>query len=221
MNITKNPLIRRRQREAVWSRLMMINVENLAVLTLTLNELYPKQFYGKAVRGFFENYIETVKLFDSFDETDTKEYRIMQYLAECPYINDALILRLVQHFMRRTVTTIDKCIYNEPNLVALLGENLTLMLIQLHYDYGFGEDRILRTVDAICSGNISDPVKTLDELFDIAPEEDEQQLRDEVKRMEQARRNHKRGVRVTAREQTDAGYALEALKKYQDEINTR
>lgn len=52
-------------------------------------------------------------------------------------------------------------------------------------------------------------------------EEDEQQLRDEVKRMEQARRDHKRGVRVTAREQTDAGYALEALKKYQDKINAR
>lgn len=221
MNITRNPRLMQRRMEKMWGRCMALNVENLATLVITLNKLYPKQFYNKAVRGFFDNYADTVAMFNAYTDNEVKTHRIDEYLAECPYINDALILRLVQYFKRRTVTTIDKCIYNEPDLVALLGENLTLMLIQLHYDYGFGEDRILRTVDSICSANIPDPVKTLDELFDIAPEEDEQQLRDEVKRMEQARRNHKRGVRVTAREQTDAGYALEALKKYQDEINTR
>lgn len=207
--------------EKMWGRCMALDVENLATLVITLNKLYPKQFYNKAVRGFFDNYIDTVDMFNSYTDNEVKTHKIAEYLSECPYINDALILRLVQHFKRRVVTALDKCIYNEPDLVALLGENLTFMLIQLHYDYGFGEDRILRTVDAVCSGNIPDPIKTLDELFDIAHEEDEQQLRDEVKRMEQARRDYKRGVRVTAREQTDAGYALEALKKYQDELNTR
>lgn len=221
MNITRNPRLMQRCMEKMWGRCMALDVENLATLVITLNKLYPKQFYNKAVRGFFDNYIDTVDMFNSYTDNEVKTHKIAEYLSECPYINDALILRLVQHFKRRVVTALDKCIYNEPDLVALLGENLTFMLIQLHYDYGFGENRILRTVDAVCSGNIPDPIKTLDELFDIAHEEDEQQLRDEVKRMEQARRNHKRGVRVTAREQTDAGYALEALKKYQDEINTR
>lgn len=221
MNITRNPRLMQRCMEKMWGRCMALDVENLATLVITLNKLYPKQFYNKAVRGFFDNYIDTVDMFNSYTDNEVKTHKIAEYLSECPYINDALILRLVQHFKRRVVTALDKCIYNEPDLVALLGENLTFMLIQLHYDYGFGEDRILRTVDAVCSGNIPDPIKTLDELFDIAHEEDEQQLRDEVKRMEQARRDYKRGVRVTAREQTDAGYALEALKKYQDELNTR
>lgn len=213
MNITKNPLIRRRQREAVWSRLMMINVENLAILTLTLNELYPKQFYGKAVQGFFENYIETVKLFDSFDETDTKEYRIMQYLAECPYITEELIERLIHHFAGKAKTRLDREIYKETGLVSLLGENLTLMLLQLHDDYGFGEERLLRTVNAVCSENYKEPLKIIDERFGIKPEEDDKSIREEVRDMERSRREAKRANRNEVRDRAEAERCLQEFKQ--------
>lgn len=213
MNINKNPLIHRRRQEQVWSRLMMINVENLAVLTLTLNELYPKQFYGKAVRGFFENYIETVKLFDSFDETDTKEYRIMQYLAECPCITDELIERLIRHFAGKAKTRLDREIYKETGLVSLLGENLTLMLLQLHNDYGFGEERLLRTVDAVCSENYKEPLRIIDEKFDVKPEEDNKSIRKEVKDMEQARREARRGNRNEVRDRAEAERCLKEFRR--------
>ena len=191
----------------------MINVENLAVLTLTLNELYPKQFYGKAVRGFFENYIETVKLFDSFDETDTKEYRINQYLAECPCITDELIERMIRHFAGKAKTRLDREIYKEDGLVNLLGENLTLMLLQLHNDYGFGEERLLRTVDAVCSENYKEPLKIIDEKFDVKPEEDNKSIREEVKDMEQARREAKRGNRNEVRDRAEAERCLQEFRR--------
>lgn len=213
MNINKNPLIHRRRQEQVWSRLMMINVENLAILTLTLNELYPKQFYGKAVRGFFENYIETVRLFDSFDETDTKEYRINQYLAECPCITDELIERLIRHFAGKAKTRLDREIYKEDGLVNLLGENLTLMLLQLHNDYGFGEERLLRTVDAVCSENYKEPLKIIDKKFDVKPEEDDKSIREEVKDMEQARREARRGNRNEVRDRAEAERCLKEFRR--------
>lgn len=192
---------------------MMINVENLAVLTLTLNELYPKQFYGKAVRGFFENYIETVRLFDSFDETDTKEYRINQYLAECPCITDELIERLIRHFAGKAKTRLDREIYKETGLVSLLGENLTLMLLQLHNDYGFGEERLLRTVDAVCSENYKEPLRIIDEKFDVKPEEDDKSIREEVKDMEQARREARRGNRNEVCDRAEAERCLQEFRR--------
>ena len=191
----------------------MINVENLAVLTLTLNELYPKQFYGKAVRGFFENYIETVRLFDSFDETDTKEYRINQYLAECPCITDELIERLIRHFAGKAKTRLDREIYKETGLVSLLGENLTLMLLQLHNDYGFGEERLLRTVDAVCGENYKEPLRIIDEKFDVKPEEDDKSIREEVKDMEQARHEARRGNRNEVRDRAEAERCLQEFRR--------
>ena len=53
MNITRNPRLMQRRQEKIWGRCMALNVLNLATLVITLNKLYPKQFYAKAVRGFY------------------------------------------------------------------------------------------------------------------------------------------------------------------------
>lgn len=213
MNINRNPLIRRRQKEQVWSRLMMMNAENLAVMVLTLNELYPKIFYPKGIQGYFENYIDTVALFDSFDKTGTKEHKIREYLAECPCLTDEVIERLIKHFGCKAVTALDKAIYGEPNLVGLLAENLTLMLLQLHGDYGFGEERMMRTVDAICAENYRDPLKLIDERFGVTPVEDKEQLRNEVKEIERVHRESRRSNRNAVAEEKEAARHLEEFRR--------
>lgn len=213
MNLTRNPRIAQRRQEQVWGRLMMINAENLAVLALTLSQTFPKIFYAKAVRGFFDNYVDTVATFDTGSDSELKEHRIREHLRGCPYITDELVGRLVRYFKGKAVTRLDRAIYAESNLVGLLAENLTLMLIQLHFDYSFGEERILRTVDAVCASDFPDPMKTLDELFDIAPQEDTAQLRAEVRRMEQYRRESKRHDRNEVSNRQEAERCLQEFRQ--------
>lgn len=113
------------------------NFKNLCRIVLTLNDLWPKQFYKKSVNGWFENMVETAAMFQQADEDDAIDEMVAKYETDCRGYTFADCEELVKILNPRVISKPFK---------HVLAHNIRVAFIQMHYDYGFGEERMKRLI---------------------------------------------------------------------------
>lgn len=214
MNFTKNPRMKKRVRETadLFEAACDINIVNLANLLNALNRGFPKIFGTAGMKRFVSNFIDSVKAVDCDDDSEIRDHAFAEMMEDTPYINWNLSSELLKELVLKSPA--NKCIVMQaPEFYKALNENVALMLLTLHYDHGFGKDRIQRTIQLWRDSDVGDAVPWLEKA--IGYEHDEE---DDRRSIEDILLTPKKKERITVREQLDARRGLEALRAYQEEV---
>lgn len=215
MNCLKNPRRRPKLINAVecYERACNINIVLIANFLEALHELYPKDF-GRTGKGrFLDNFVQSVRYLEADNDSEVREYRMAQMLAELPYITKGIAADILKTVALQA-TAKDRVVLESPEFCAGLVENIVLLLATLHEDCGFGEQRIGRVIERWKLGKITNAEQYMREHLDYSSDPARERRDMEDKLLDRSSRK----VRSTAREQIDARRELEALKAYQNEV---
>lgn len=172
MKINKNPKFKYRETTILMNLLMKANYSNLCVILLCLGELFPKTFYKKTIGEWLETYVESAAMMRGAEDDGIHDQTLERFMDECKGFTreecDAIALRLAK---QSTDSMMLKALSCKP-AIKCLGENIQLALIQLHYDYGFGEERTKKLVNALKVARYIDPVAELEKKYDISSAEE-------------------------------------------------
>lgn len=129
------------------------NYELLCTLLLTLNKLFPKNFYSKKCIEWINDYEETCRTADEWDKDDVLNYKLDQGVKTYG-IDVNKITQLVERRCR------DLNRHNKRVLV----DNVKLALIQTAHDYGIGKKRMEILQDELIKERIENPAKEIGNL---------------------------------------------------------
>lgn len=212
MNCTKNPHLKRRAEVDLFDRLMTVNAVHFCRLIYVLMSDPGASFYPKRARAYIESYCEYVRYVQEDNDKEIRRYRFNEMLRDAPYISYSRadnILTCQEGFADST----DKPLYIERRLRSDLIDNIILALIVLHYEFGFGEERIARLCTAWASCGYAPAVEWAEKRLDVhVLGNTKQDVYDWLKASAPKKQ------RVTLAEQKDAKAGLEALRKYQQEV---
>lgn len=143
MNISKNPRYKARYEVDLLEQLAIINGKHLCRLLYVI--LSDSRYGWHKARGkeFLNKLIENAAYIESEGDLEVRTYRLSKMLENVPYIDyrrAGSILNCQEGFEKGR----DKSLYIDRYCRKVLVENILLMLLTLHYDYGFHEKRILR-----------------------------------------------------------------------------
>ena len=196
-----NPKIKGYHKNVILYNVMLENLRNLARIMLTLNRLYPKQFYKRRIQLWLEKYANNCDEMDRLDEADAYDYKMAQWCEECG-IDTAWCVEFVKH--------------NSPSIkvpanIEVLANNIKLALVQTCMEFGVGDKRLSEIRAALEEKQPAEPEHEL-EKFGIKFEQMSVGQVDYRKLL--PRRQKKASYTDTKR-----GYeALTALKAYQEEV---
>lgn len=211
MNVNRNPRIKRATEIRTFTRLSDINGEFMGRLMVTLESLYPHDFYTKRQRKFVEHYADSVEYMDGDCDSDRRLYRFEQLRNAAPYINADLAEDILKHFE----TPANKGFFKHPDYRTAFRENIMLMLYTLHEDFGFGEKRIAQTAQAWKACEYPDPLAYMAQLIGAEFSENSDKFALEIL----DRRAYRKQRHATLREEIDSVKKLEEYRKYMDKLN--
>lgn len=217
MKCLKNPRYKHRNEAEYLGRAMEINTEHIIYLLHTCMSLYPNMFYPKVCREFILDYMDTCKEFECDDDIEERNYKIEQYLKDMPYITKDTAGMIYARLRSRPMSAQDKNLYSNPTFAGLFTENILLMLLQLHYSNGLGQSRLQNVV--ACWAAIDEPWTWLKNFLKISIDHSNEDVYSFLSELDRAKKK-KSKTTSTLREQLDAKRELEALKAYQDEVNS-
>ena len=209
MRCTKNPRLKNREIAKCAERALEINFEHIGILMRELHSHFTPFSY-KRIREFVADYTETVAEFD--EDPDVTEYMINSYLKDMPYLTWDKARHLIRCFGKRAKTPLDVRIFADEGFVNIFAQNILLLLIQLHSEYGFGKKRMTELIDMLESAELDDPMTWL-KGAGVELVENRNSAYELIERIER-----KDKPISTAREQLDARKQLAALKAYQSEV---
>jgi hypothetical protein len=177
------------------------NFRNLARIMLTLNRLWPKQFYPKKVGEWLETYAENCRVMDKYDEAGVYDWKMNEWCEEYG-INEAWCIG----FVKRNSPTI-----KSPQNIIVLANNIKLALVQTCMEFGIGDKRLAEIRMALEDTQPAEPEKDLAKLgieveFTTLGQTDYRRLAPKKARPA-SYTDLQRGVR-----------GLTALKAYQEEV---
>lgn len=176
------------------------NFKMLCIIMLTLHDLFPHDFYPKKMQEWLENYSKSCRLMDGYENDSIYDYKMEQFVNECD-INSADCVKIVHKHLSK---------YNKEN-TNVLAENVKLALVQLAYDYGFGETRLKRVINALLETDRSNAAEEIKKFgIDYEPDFSAFDYRKLVPK--------KKKVRTTIAEEQKAKKDLAWLKSYQDSV---
>ena len=216
MNANKNPKLKNRQKADILGRLMFLNAEHLALLLHTLRKVYPYEWYPAKIRKYINDFSDTVSTFECNNDSERKQALIDGHIKDVPYINYPRVNEAYRTLIMRAESELDKAIYHERINAEMLVENMLLMLMTLHYDYGYGQKRISRIIDAWAADRLREPLTWLDKVADAQLLDTAETRYEAFEYVQRLNRDKKRGVQVSAKEEAEARRKLEAMKKYQE-----
>lgn len=188
-------------RNAVVYTCIRENYKNLCLILLTLNELYPKQFYPKRVHEWISTYAENCRKMDKLDQADALEYKMDRWGEECG-IDD----NFCRNFVIRNCPTV-----TNPQNIRVLAHNVKLALIQTCMEFGIGDKRLNEIVAALNRPQPKDP-EVLMERFGM------EEVEDDMTNVDYRKLAPKR-QKEASYEDVKRGYqGLAALKAYQEEV---
>lgn len=216
MNATKNPKYKNRAKADILGRVMFLNAEHLALLLHTLRKIYPYEWYPAKIRQYIRDFSDTVSTFECGNDSERKQALINKHIKDAPYINYARLSEAYRVLISRAETELDNTIYHEHNNAEMFIENMLLMLMTLHYDYGYGPKRIGKVIDAWATDRLWDPLAWLDKVADAQLLDTAETRYEAYEYVEKLARDRKRGVQVSAKEEAEARRQLEAMRAYQE-----
>lgn len=165
MNISKNPNYRNRKRNNDFRELLAENYKLLAIIALTLNKHFPKEFYSKQIIQWFDTLVETAELMNTWDKDGVFDYEINK-LTESTRVPISLELctDIAKYHLLKSTAPKARLFANDKSLLEVLARNVQGALFQTHYDFGFGEERMKRLTDALKTEWYLDPVGDLSKL---------------------------------------------------------
>lgn len=181
--------------------ILIENMRNLFRILLTLNRLFPKQFYPKQIQEWLTSYAENCRETDRYEELEIYDYKMEQWCEEYGISED-----FCKEFVRR-----NNPIVTNPDNILVLANNVKLALVHCCADFGIGDKRLAELVAALREPQPERPEEEMDRLHietewvgigevdyrKLLPKKQKQASYDDLKR----------------------GYeGLTALKAYQDEV---
>lgn len=178
------------------------NYKNLCRILLTLNELYPKQFYPKRVHEWLNTYAENCREADKLDRADVLDFKMEAWGEEYGIDDD-----FCRNFVMRNCPAV-----TNPYNVKVLAHNVKLALIQTCSEFGIGDKRLGELVEALNRPQPADP-EPLMKKFGIS----------EIENNDMTNVDHRKLVPKKEREASyqdiKRGYeGLAALKAYQEDV---
>ena len=217
MKYTKNPRRKLRLVAEVnnYSAAVNVNFTIIANLLNVLHEDYPQMFGKTGLNRFIDNFIETTNFVGKGDDAELSDYRFSNYMREAPYVTWKLADRVLDELAKLAKAS-DRLVLDIPGYRQAIRENVMILFMALHYDYGFGRVRTERTVAHWLNSRITEPEKWLAKHadFNYDPADDRREIENRL-----LARKHK--DKPTLREQLDARRQLEALKAYQSEVTAK
>lgn len=175
------------------------NYKMLCIILLTLHDIYPKTFYAKKMQEWLEDFAESCKMMNEYEADDMYDYKMKQFADECRINENDCIMIVRKHLSK----------YNYQN-TKVLAENVKLALVQLCFDFGFGEVRLKRLTNALLTTDRPDALKEI-KAFGINYEWDLGQV--DCTKLAPKKKN-----KVTIAEANEARANLQWLKAYQDSV---
>ncbi|MBS7398250.1 MAG: hypothetical protein KIG32_07530 [Ruminiclostridium sp.] len=165
MNVSKNPNFKNHKRNNDFRELLTENYKLLAVIALTLNKHFPKEFYRKRIIEWFDKLVETAGLLNSWDRDGVFDYEIDNLTgnARVP-ISLELCTEIAKFHLLKSTAPKARIFAENKQLLEVLARNVQAALLQTHYDFGFGEGRMKRLTDALKTEWYLDPVGELSNL---------------------------------------------------------
>jgi len=213
MNCTKNPHLRHRTEVEIYNKLMDINAEHLCRLIYLLMNDQKAVFYDSRARQFIDKYIEYVQYVQADNDKEVRRYRFNELLRNAPYISYSRadnILTCQEGF----APIYEKPLYINKALRDDLIDNIILALLVLHYEFGFGEMRIARYCTLWSQCGYAPAVEWVEKRLGVTILGNTKQ---DVYDWLQATTPEKQKT-ATLQEQKQAKAGLEALRKYQAEV---
>lgn len=181
--------------------ILVENMRNLCRILLTLNKLFPKKFYPKAISEWMIGYADTCRETDRYDELDIYDYKMELWCEEYGISED-----FCKEFVRR-----NNPIVTNPDNIKVLANNVKLALVHTCMDFGIGDKRLTELVEAL-KGPLPE-----------RPEEEMHRLGIEVEFQKLIEVDYRK---LLPKKQKQASYddlkrgyeGLTALKAYQDEV---
>lgn len=211
----KNPRFKQKAQETYLKYALRINIDHMASLLYVLHELYPKTFTKSNIQKYINDHADTVAALECGGDKLLKEHKIRQLCESCNYISRELADDITAKMKAKAPREKLRFFLDNGQLYA---DNILLMLLTLHYDFGFGEKRIMATVEAWTSCPKTDCIEWLDTYADAQIEDSDKVLRHGVKEVERQKRLERAAPKVTVREEFEARRKLEALRAYQERM---
>lgn len=121
------------------------NFKMLCIFMLSLHEIFPKQFYQKNVQEWFEEYSDSCKMMNDYEEDGAYDYKMEGFCKKCG-IDDDICMKIICKHLKK----------HHPKNMLVLKDNLKLMLIQTSLDYGFGKERLTRLTEHLLESDYPD-----------------------------------------------------------------
>lgn len=212
MRVTKNPKLKRRAEVDLLKHLATVNGNHLCRLIYVILSDSRYGWHKAKGKQFLDKLIENATYIESEGDQEVRTYRLSKMLEDVPYIDyrrAGSILSCQEGFEKGE----GKSLYIDRYCRKLLIENILLMLLTLHYDFGFHEKRILRVMTDWSKCGKADCMEWCEKRLGVniknSPEGD---LYDKLEAITPKKQ------RTTLQEQRTAKAGLEALRKYQQEV---
>lgn len=176
-------------------------VNVMCILLLTANKLFPKIMYPKAVCRFIDDRTEYCSVSDEYEQLDVFDYK-MQRACESIGVKMEDSKRIVEKYMHPV----------NANVKNVLINNVALMFVQLHREYGLGQERRAQLVTALLSdqAETQNPIARIKEMGGQIDETSISSV--------DYRKYRKKKEKISYAEQKEAAKAMEWLKAYQDSV---
>ena len=211
MNISKNPNYRNRKRNEDFRDLLTENYKLLAIIALTLNKHFPKDFYPKKLINWYDTLTETAELLNRSDREGTFEYDI-DNLTDQANVNLTFedCVSITKFQLLKSTGAKSNAFAKDKNILEVLARNVQGAILQTHYDFGFGSKRIAKLIHALKTDWYMDPVQQLSDLgieasFELSDSDADKFFK------------HPK-IHVDMEEIKEIRRGLDALKAYQDDI---
>lgn len=174
------------------------NYKMLCIILLTLHDLYPKTFYAKKMQEWLEDFADSCKMMNDYENDGAYDFKMKQFVEECG-IDEDVCIKIVRKHLKN---------HNWQN-AAVLAENVKLAFVQLSCDYGFGKQRLgclIKTLITTSRTNALEEIKA----FGIENEWD-------IGQMDYTKLKPKKEKKISIAESREAKAGLEAFRRWTNE----
>lgn len=143
MNVARNPRYKARAEVDLLEALAIVNGKHLCRLLYVILSDSRYGWHKAKGKEFLNKLVENAEYIESEGDQEVRAYRLESMLKDVSYIDyrrAESVLSCQEGFEKGE----NKFIYIDRSCRKLLVENIILMLLTLHYDFGFHEKRILR-----------------------------------------------------------------------------
>lgn len=211
MNVARNPRYKARAEVDLLKALAIVNGKHLCRLLYVILSDSRYGWHKANGKEFLNKLVENAEYIESEGDQEVRAYRLESMLKDVSYIDyrrAESVLSCQEGFEKGE----NKFIYIDRSCRKLLVENIILMLLTLHFDFGFHEKRILRIMTEWSKCGKTDCMEWVEKRLKVNIKESP---RSELYEKLEATTPKKK--RTTLQEQKQAKAGLEAFRRWTED----